>query len=53
MCVDDTIGCGTSSGARHGSRLALDVTAGQTYFVVVDGYNGRTGRYSLTVIPPT
>ena len=51
-CGDDAVGCGTTAGARNGSRVTLDVTAGRTYFVVVDGYNGRTGTYSLNVIPP-
>ncbi len=51
-CSDDTPGCGTTSGAQHGSRITPTVTAGQTYYVVVDGYNGRAGDYSLNVIPP-
>jgi hypothetical protein len=51
-CVDDTPGCATSSGPMHGSRITPTVTAGQTYYVVVDGYNGRAGDYSLNVIPP-
>jgi len=28
------------------------VTAGQTYYIVVDGYNGTQGTFSLTVTPP-
>jgi hypothetical protein len=52
-CNDDTVGCGTASGSNHGSRLTMDVVAGQTYFVVVDGYNGKSGNFSLTVTPPS
>jgi hypothetical protein len=51
-CVDDVSGCGTSSGPAHGSRIRPTVTAGRTYYVVVDGYNGRQGNYTLNVIPP-
>jgi hypothetical protein len=51
-CVDDVNGCATTSGPAHGSRITTSVTAGRTYYVVVDGYNGRAGSYSLTVIPP-
>jgi hypothetical protein len=52
VCGDDAVGCGTAAGSRNGSRVSLDVVAGRTYFVVVDGYNGRTGAYRLNVIPP-
>ena len=51
-CNDDTTGCSSTSGANHGSRLAPTVTAGQTYYIVVDGFDGREGTYSLTVTPP-
>ena len=51
-CVDDTPGCPTATGSSHGSRITAAVTAGQTYDIVVDGYNGRSGNYSLSVIPP-
>ena len=30
-----------------GSRVALDVIAGQTYVIIVDGYNGASGNYML------
>jgi hypothetical protein len=36
----------------HGSRIALSVVAGQTYTIVVDGYNGRNGTFQLTLVPP-
>ena len=52
-CNDDTPGCGAGGGPNRGSRLSLAVTAGQTYFVFVDGYNGGSGSYTLTVSPPS
>ena len=49
-CNDDTTGCGTGEpNDHHGSTMTLTVTAGQTYYVFVDGYNGAAGAYSLTV----
>jgi hypothetical protein len=51
-CVDDAADCATATGPSHGSRITATVTAGQTYFIVVDGYSGRSGNYSLSVIPP-
>ena len=55
-CNDDTIGCGVADGtpnaSRHGSRLQPAVTAGQTYYIVVDGWAGAQGAFSLTVDPP-
>ena len=52
-CNDDTPGCGTASNTYHGSRISLAVTAGQTYTIVVDGYNGRNGSFQLLVVPPS
>jgi hypothetical protein len=51
-CVDDTLGCSTVTGSGSGSRITATVTAGQPYYIVVDGYAGRAGNYSLSVIPP-
>lgn len=42
-CNDDSCGVG--------SQITLNVTAGVTYYIVVDGYSGN-GAYSLTVTPP-
>src|SRR3989442_1343380 len=42
----------TATGLNRASRLAPTVTAGQTYFIVVDGYGGSQGTFSLTVTPP-
>src|SRR5205814_1493124 len=49
-CNDDT--CPNSSGLFRASRIMPTVTAGQTYFIVVDGYGGAQGTFSLTVTPP-
>jgi thrombospondin type 3 repeat protein len=52
-CVDDVSGCPTSEPSTyHGSRTTMYVTAGTSYFIVVDGYRGAQGRFSLTVTPP-
>jgi Lysyl oxidase len=56
-CNDDTTGCavadGTSGADHHGSSLTAAVTAGETYFIVVDGFQGKGGSYALTVVPPS
>jgi len=49
-CNDDA--CPNASGASIASRITPTVTAGQTYFIVVDGYGGTQGSFSLTVTPP-
>lgn len=51
-CNDDTSGCPTSGSSNRGSRLRPTVTAGQTYFIFVDGYDGASGNFSLSVTPP-
>lgn len=56
-CNDDTPNCPAADGlpnnTQHGSRITQNVTAGTTYYVVVDGWGGRRGNYSLTITPPT
>src|SRR5206468_3773429 len=49
-CNDDA--CVNSSGLLRASRITPAVTAGQTYFIVVDGYAGAQGTFNLTVTPP-
>src|SRR5204862_253282 len=49
-CNDDA--CFNASGLYRASRLTPTVTAGQTYYIVVDGYNGAQGTFGLTVTPP-
>jgi hypothetical protein len=59
-CNDDTVGCTTGDGSpnagQHGSRIAFDAVAGQTYYFVVDGYAGSSGdsegNFVLTVTLP-
>jgi glucose/arabinose dehydrogenase len=51
-CNDDTLGCAGGGHPGHGSRIALSVTAGETYFIVVDGYNGAAGDFTLRVTAP-
>lgn len=51
-CNDDTPGCATTQG-QLGSRVAVNVTAGQTYFVAVDGAEGASGEFELHVTPPS
>src|SRR5947207_1407529 len=49
-CNDDA--CANASGLLRASRITPTVTAGQTYFIVVDGYGRATGTFTLTVTPP-
>src|SRR5438067_3448689 len=59
-CNDDTSGCATGDGSanagRHGSTITMNVTAGQTYYLFVDGYawstGGSEGAFQLNVTPP-
>src|SRR5207247_398355 len=49
-CNDDA--CNNALGVWRASRITPTVTAGQTYFIVVDGYGGAQGTFSLTVTAP-
>src|SRR5205823_882281 len=49
-CNDDA--CANATGLNRASRLTPTVTAGQAYYIVVDGYGGAQGTFSLTVTPP-
>jgi glucose/arabinose dehydrogenase len=52
-CNDDASGCFTSEpNDHHASRLTLSVVAGQSYFIVVDGYAASAGDFSLSVTAP-
>lgn len=52
-CNDDTAGCFTTEpNDHHGSRLTAAVTAGRTYYVIVDGYGDGAGPFSLRITPP-
>src|SRR5437867_2506212 len=49
-CNDDA--CANASGLVRASRVTPTVTAGQTYYIVVDGYGGTQGTFALTVTAP-
>jgi len=49
-CNDDA--CPNSTGLVRASRLTPTVTAGQTYFIIVDGYSTSSGSFTLSVTPP-
>src|SRR5437773_2548016 len=49
-CNDDA--CTNATGLYRASRLTPTVTAGQTYYIVVDGYGGAQGPHRPTVPPP-
>ena len=49
-CNDDA--CVNASGLLRASRITPTVTAGQTYYIVVDGYGGAQGTFALTVTAP-
>src|SRR2546430_35316 len=49
-CNDD--GCVNASGLNRASRITPTVSAGQTYFIVVDGYGGGQGGLSPSGVPP-
>jgi len=50
-CNDDA--CTNSTGLFRASRLTPTVTAGQTYFIIVDGYSTSSGSFTLSVTPPS
>ena len=49
-CNDDA--CTNSAGLFRASKLTPAVAAGTTYFIVVDGYGGASGSFTLQVTPP-
>ncbi|HTD25696.1 MAG TPA: hypothetical protein VK649_01915, partial [Candidatus Elarobacter sp.] len=50
QCNDDA--CANASGLFRASRITPTVTAGTTYYIVVDGYSGSSGSFTLSVTPP-
>jgi hypothetical protein len=56
-CSNDVVGCGVADGtdnaSLHGSSVTATVTAGTPYFIVVDGFQGASGNFTFTVIPPS
>lgn len=51
-CLGSEIACNDDNCSVH-SIVAPLVSAGTTYFIVVDGFGGATGSYTLTVRPPS
>jgi streptogramin lyase len=49
-CSDDA--CPNHYGSALASKITLAVTAGETYFIVVDGALGESGPFALEVTPP-
>src|SRR5438094_888332 len=49
-CNDDA--CADATGVNRASRVTPTVTAGQTYYIFVDGFGGAQGNFTLTVLPP-
>src|SRR5439155_1973006 len=49
-CNDDA--CTNATGLNRASRVTPAVTAGQTYYIILDGYAGAQGNFTLTVTPP-
>jgi hypothetical protein len=49
----EPIVCNDDDGSTARSRAAFDAEAGTTYDVVVDGYNGSSGGFTLVVQPET
>src|SRR5436190_3929714 len=47
QCNDDA--CANASGLFRASRIMPTVTAGTTYYIVVDGFGGSSGRIGLRV----
>src|SRR5439155_38083 len=50
QCNDDA--CANSTGLIRASRLTPTVSAGTTYYIVVDGFGGTSGSFALRVTPP-
>jgi hypothetical protein len=46
-CNDDSPGCGPNG---YRSWLMVEFTAGNTYYIVVDGYTGACGIYELYIV---
>jgi len=47
-CNDDMLGCGPSG---YQSLLSVELNAGNTYYIVIDGYGSDCGTYELYISP--
>jgi hypothetical protein len=50
-CSGPEVDCDDDSSCGLSSQLFPNVTAGTTYFIVVDGYGGDFGNFTMTVTP--
>lgn len=53
LACNDQAPCAIAGASNGGSRITPDVMAGQTYYIVVDGVNGASGSFELSVQPPS
>lgn len=54
QATQDPNSASCSNPVHSSSNATFSVTAGTTYFVVVDGaYPGASGTFTLSVVPPT
>ena len=51
-CEGAEVSCDDDSGAGNASALSFEATAGQAYYVFVDGYNGASGAFTLRYDAP-
>jgi hypothetical protein len=51
-CLGSLLGCDDDAGDGAASLVSLSLSAGTTYYIVVDGYS-TTGTYTLNVTRPT
>ncbi len=53
-CAGPEVACNYSGEgcSTMGSRVIVEVAAGQPYMILVLGYNGAQGDFALTVVPP-
>jgi hypothetical protein len=53
IAPDSAAACAISGSPSGGSRITSNVTAGETYFIAVDGVSGASGRFELSLQPPS
>jgi len=51
-CDDNAAACDVLGAAGKGSKFTASVTVNTTVYIIVDGFNGAAGAYSLKVTPP-
>jgi hypothetical protein len=48
-CTGDELACNDDAGASVFSRLTLELVEGQTIVLVIEGYEGQTGNWTLNI----